>query len=148
DGNPTARYLFADNGTTPLAKLGAGADSGQPYWYLADRVGNVRQVTDGAGNLRWKYSYDQVSVATASSPNGQAGQADRWRAAGEEWEKVGRNDNEGLYYQGAGRHVSPVTGHSLGGDPRLLASGDYDPGRNSGYNPTKVGPGGAGDALN
>jgi YD repeat-containing protein len=126
----TARYLRGDGDGLPLAQL---TPAGQVQWYWGDRDGNVRQVTDGVLHVVQYYQYSSNGVGT---PMVAGATSDRWRGQGQEYDVSAKL----TYRQGV--HTDPATGRTLGADARKLATGDWNPTRNTGYGPTSIDNGG------
>jgi RHS repeat-associated protein len=106
------RYLRGDAMDQVFARIGA---NGAAAWYLTDRLGSVRDVTDAAGAVQDHIDYDGFgNVPTETNP----AFGDRYKYTGREFD-----GDTGLQYNRA-RYYDPKTGRWTSGDPLEFAAGD------------------------
>lgn len=99
-----------------FARIGQGGNVG---WYLEDRLGSVRDMTDGAGVLKVHLDYDSWGAVTAES-GPDTSFDDRYQFTRREW------DSEiGLQYS-RGRTYSPELHRWLQQDPLGFSAGDVN----------------------
>ena len=92
----------------------AYTNNGQMYFYHADGLGSVRIITDSAGSVTRRYSYDAYGNITASI-------IDRpYTYTGREYD-----DETGLYYY-RNRYYDPKIGRFISKDPIGFAGGDVN----------------------
>jgi RHS repeat-associated protein len=121
------RYVWGDDGGPPLARVSAGTAA--VAWYLPDREGSVRNLTDNSGVVQDTITYDGFgNVASESSSSF----SDRYKYAGGEYDK-----ETGLQHDGA-RYYDPATGRWLQQDPIGFLAGDPNLYRFVGNDPTNV----------
>jgi RHS repeat-associated protein len=111
-GSLTYRYLFGNAIDFLLARVDT---SGNPMWYLTDKLGSVRENVDGSANVLDSITYDAYgNILSESSPSN----GDRFKFTGREW------DSEiGQYYYRA-RYYGPAAGRFISEDPLSFAGGD------------------------
>ena len=108
----TMRRLFGDGVDELAARISVG---GTAVWYLTDRLGSVRNLTNSSGTLIGTLVYDgygNVSTDTTGA-NG-----DQYQSTGRE-----RDAESGLQYNRA-RYYDPLTGRWLNEDPIGFEGGD------------------------
>ncbi len=110
-GALTNRYLYGQAVDQLFARY-AGSST---RWYLADKLGSVRQVADPNGAVLDQLAYDSYG-AIASETN--AANGDRFKFTGREYDAA----LEEYYYRA--RYYDPSTGRFLSEDPLGLAAGD------------------------
>jgi RHS repeat-associated protein len=125
-----ARRLYGDGTDQVTARI---VSAGQPNpgagWYLADRQGSVRNLTDGSGALQATLSYDGYGrVLTDSNPTYH----DRYQYTGRE-----RDAETGLQYNSQ-RYYDPNTGRWTSQDPLGFGGGDANLYRYVGNGPTNA----------
>jgi RHS repeat-associated protein len=107
------RYVRPD-GTDALAAR-VTASSSAVAWYLTDRQGSVRALTDNSGVVQDQLTYSGYGVLlTESDPSF----GDRYKYTGREWDGV-----TGLQYNRA-RYYDPSTGSWVSEDPKGFGAGD------------------------
>ena len=112
DGLLKTRYLYGPGIDELFARIGSGED---PQWYLADRLGSVRQIVDGAGTILDEISYDSFgNILTETGP----AQGDRFKFTGREY-----SPELGIYYYRA-RWYDPSSGRFISQDPIGFSAGD------------------------
>src|SRR5262249_6041282 len=111
-GGVVARYLLGAKTDSLLARW---RPQDGLAWYLADREGSVRDVTDGAGSAVVNHIEYSSFGQVLSESNAAAG--DRFLYTGREYEA-----ELGLYYYRA-RFYDPSSGRFLSQDPLGLESG-------------------------
>jgi RHS repeat-associated protein len=106
--------------------LGRVDSSGNTMWYLTDKLGSVRENTDGNGNVLDSITYDTYgNILAENHPTS----GDRFKFTSHEW------DSEiGQYFYRA-RYYSPTDGRFESEDPKGFAAGDNDLYRYVGNNP-------------
>jgi RHS repeat-associated protein len=110
-GSLTTRRIYGDGMDQPLARI---SGSGEIGWYLTDRLGSVRVITDGTGAAIDRINYDAFGAITSES-NPAAG--DRFKAFGYQY------DQESRLYWVMARYFDPETHIFLSQDPQGLAAG-------------------------
>jgi RHS repeat-associated protein len=105
------RYLY---GPAVDALLARTDTSGVTDWYLADRLGSVRDIVDLSGNVVYHTGYDSFGNKVSSSGSG----GDRFGFTGREHDAA-----LNLYYNRA-RFYDPATGRFLSKDPSGFSAGD------------------------
>src|SRR5882724_13105122 len=86
-------------------------------WYFTDKLGSVRENTDGNGNVLDSITYDTFGNILAET---HPASGDRFKYTGREW------DSEiGQYFYRA-RYDSPTDGRFESEDPLGFSSGDTD----------------------
>ena len=114
EGLLKTRYLYGPGIDELFARIGTGED---PQWYLADRLGSVRQIVDGAGTILDEISYDSFGgILSESNPN----QGDRFKFTGREY-----SPELGIYYYRA-RWYDPSEGRFISQDPIGFSAGDVN----------------------
>src|SRR5262249_28874723 len=106
------RYLHGDKVDQLFARIGADGTAG---WYLTDRLGSVRDITDASGVVQAQINYDGFGNVTFES-NPAFG--DRYKYTGREFD-----GETGLQYNRA-RYYDPTTGRWISQDPLGFAAGD------------------------
>lgn len=123
-GGVTARRVFADGFDT----LGVRVDAAGAGWYLADRQGSVRLVTDGTGAVTGGRSYTGFGAEASEAGTG----LDRYGWTGREVDDAtGLQFNRARWYDAGG-------GRWLGEDPARWAAGDANLYRYAGNGPTNA----------
>ena len=112
--NIQARYLFDDG---PDALLARSLTAGGTDWYLADKLGTVRDLVDVGGSLLNHVDYDSFGGVRAQTDTGQG---DRFLFAGREYEA-----ESGLYFNRA-RYYDPGLGRFISEDPTGFDGGDLN----------------------
>ena len=108
------RYLYGPGIDDLFARIGTGED---PQWYLADRLGSVRQIVDGAGTILDEISYDSFGgILSEANP----AQGDRFKFTGREF-----SPELGIYYYRA-RWYDPGSGRFISQDPIGFSAGDVN----------------------
>src|SRR5262249_59928374 len=105
------RRLFGDGVDQPAARISA---AGAAAWYLADRLGSVRNLVDGSGTLLNTLTYDGYGnrLSESSPANG-----DRYGYTAREW------DSETSLQFSRGRYYNPSTGRWQEEDPIRFNAG-------------------------
>ena len=127
-GSLARRYLYTRAVDEVFARLADSQQNGQLElsWYLADRLGSVRQQVQTDGTILNEINYDSFgNVVTETNP----AEGDRFKYTGREYD-----DLTGLYYYRA-RWYDARTGKFLSEDPLGFAAGDYNLGRYVGNDP-------------
>jgi RHS repeat-associated protein len=101
--------------------------SGTVAWYLTDRLGSVRVLTDSTGAVIDLINYDGFGNIISES---NAANSDRYLFTGREFDRV-----TGLQYNRA-RYYDPTTGRWTTEDPTGFAGGDANLYRYAGNDPT------------
>ena len=122
-GTLEERYLYGPAVDSLLARTDA---SGVTDWYLADRLGSVRDVVDVSGNVVYHNGYDSFGNNISTSGTG----GDRFGFTGREHDSA-----LNLYYNQA-RFYDPATGRFLSRDPIGFEAGDANLYRYVGNGPT------------
>ena len=114
EGLLKTRYLYGPGIDELFARIGTGED---PEWYLADRLGSVRQIVDGAGTILDDIVYDSFgNVLSESNP----AEGDRFKFTGREF-----SPELGIYYYRA-RWYDPGSGRFISQDPIGFRAGDVN----------------------
>ena len=88
DGELQTRYLYGPGIDELFARIGTGEED--PQWYLADRLGSVRQILGASGAVLDEISYDSFGgILSESNPS----QGDRFKFTGREY-----SPELGIYY--------------------------------------------------
>ena len=105
------RRLFLDSVDSVTARISA---SGTVAWYLTDRLGSVRVLTDASGAVIDRITYDGFgNIIAETNPSA----SDRYLWTGREFDRV-----TGLQYNRA-RYYDPTTGRWTSEDPFGFAGG-------------------------
>jgi RHS repeat-associated protein len=114
NGSLTYRYLILPGSQAPIAR---DDSSNAVSWYLTDRLGSVRQLTDTSGTVLDAVNYDSFGkVLSETSPaNG-----DRFKFAQMEY-----SPGLGEYHAGA-RWQNPASGRFDSEDPISFAGGSFN----------------------
>jgi RHS repeat-associated protein len=114
DGNSQlqTRRLYLDTVDSVFARISSG---GTAAWYLPDRLGSVRDITDNTGAVIDHIDYDGFGNVTNET---QSGNGDRYKWTGREFDsETGLQYNRARYYlPGAGRWTTQ--------DPIAFRAGD------------------------
>ncbi|HEV3256345.1 MAG TPA: polymorphic toxin-type HINT domain-containing protein, partial [Gemmataceae bacterium] len=105
------RYLRGDIVDQLFARIGSGGAA----WYLTDREGSVRNLTDSSGTLQDTIAYDAYGNVTSES-NSTAGGAYKYTGL--------RSDSETGFLATPNRYYNPATGSWVGQDPAGFKAGD------------------------
>lgn len=120
------RYLHGDQVDQLFARIAA---NGTAAWYLTDRLGSVRDITDGSGVVQDHIDYDGFgNVVNETNP----AFGDRYKYAGRELDS-----ETGLQY-GHARYYDPTTGRWISQDPLGFAAGDSNLYRYAHNSPTNA----------
>lgn len=92
---------------------------GIKYFYHADGLGSIVAITDSAGSVVNRYSYESFGMVTATDPTFP----NAYTYTAREWDK-----EFGLYYYRA-RYYDPLEGRFTSKDPIGFAGGDGDRGQ-------------------
>jgi len=112
NNNLVTRRLFLNTVNSVTARITA---SGTVAWYLTDRLGSVRVLTDNTGSVIDEINYDAYgNILTQTNPAA----SDRYLWTGEQFDAV-----TGLQYNRA-RYYDPTTGRWTTEDPLGFAAGD------------------------
>ena len=120
DGDGITQELSGGNVTASLWSGGSNGfvqrtDASGTMVPLTDVQGSVIALSDASGNLLTQYSYDPFGNTTATG-----------LASGNEFQYIGReNDQNGLYYLHA-RYYSPAMGRFISEDPLGFAGDDVN----------------------
>ncbi len=115
----TSRYLYTRAVDEVFARLADDQQNGQLElsWYIADRLGSIRQQVQTDGTILNEINYDSFgNIVTETNPSA----GDRFKYTGREYD-----DLTGLYYYRA-RWYDATTGKFLSEDPLGFAAGDYN----------------------
>ena len=112
--NLETRYMFGDELDALIAR---SRPTGETDWYLADKLGTVRDLVDSHGILLNHVDYDSFGGVRAQSDSGQG---DRFLFTGREY-----CDETGLYYY-RGRYYDSGLGRFVSEDPTGFAGGDFN----------------------
>jgi RHS repeat-associated protein len=122
----TMRRLFGDGVDQLAARISSG---GTVAWYLTDRLGSVRNLTNSSGTLLGTLVYDGYGNVTTDT-SGANGDQDQW--TGRE-----RDAESGLQYN-RGRYYDPPSGRWLSEDPIGFEGADGNLFRYAKNNPTNA----------
>lgn len=123
-GNVTVRYLYGQAVDQLLARTDSG---GTTAWYLTDKLGTVRDITNTSGTVIDHLAYDSFGkVTNETSPSN----GDRFKFTGREYDA-----ETGLLYYRA-RYYDVVIGRFVSQDPKSFAAGDPNLYRYVGNGPT------------
>lgn len=120
----TTRYGYTDNLDDIISTVNA---SGAASWYLSDRIGSVRDITDSSGTPLNHIDYTAFGAIT-SETNPTYGSRHRWTARE-------RDIETGLQYNRA-RHYDVTTGRWSTEDPIRFLAGDANLYRYAANSPT------------
>jgi RHS repeat-associated protein len=125
-----ARYLRGDQIDNLIARIVTSGSTPTASWYLPDRLGSIRNITDANGNPVDTITYDGFGNVT-NETNTTAG--DRWKFTGRELDnETGLQFNRARYYNGPdGRWTSQ--------DPLGFGAGDENLYRYVDNSPTNAG---------
>jgi RHS repeat-associated protein len=113
EGELQTRYLYGPGIDELFARIGTGEED--PQWYLADRLGSVRQIVGASGAVLDEISYDSFGgILSESNPS----QGDRFKFTGREY-----SPELGIYYYRA-RWYDPGSGRFISQDPIGFSAGD------------------------
>ncbi len=113
----TSRYLYTRAVDEVLARLEDDQGVQDLAWYLADRLGSVRQQVQTDGTILNEINYDSFgNILNETDP----AEGDRFKYTGREYD-----DLTGLYYYRA-RWYDATTGKFLSEDPLGFAAEDYN----------------------
>ncbi len=112
--NLETRYMFGDELDALIAR---SRPTGETDWYLADKLGTVRDLVDSHGTLLNHVDYDSFGGVRTQSDSGLG---DRFLFTGREY--CGAT---GLYYY-RGRYYDPDLGRFISEDPTGFAGGDFN----------------------
>ncbi|HKM56875.1 MAG TPA: RHS repeat-associated core domain-containing protein, partial [Isosphaeraceae bacterium] len=134
NNNLVTRRLFQSAVDAVIARISA---SGTVAWYLTDRLGSVRVLTDNTGSVIDEINYDAYgNILTETNPSA----SDRYLWTGQQFDAL-----TGLQYNQA-RYYDPATGRWTSEDPIGFAGGDTNLYRYVGDDPVnKVDPSGLAD---
>jgi RHS repeat-associated protein len=114
DGLLKTRYLYGPGIDELFARIGSGED---PEWYLADRLGSVRQIVDATSAVLDEITYGSFGgILSESNPS----QGDRFKFTGREY-----SPELGIYYYRA-RWYDPSSGRFISQDPIGFSAGDVN----------------------
>jgi RHS repeat-associated protein len=117
------RRVYLDGEDQPAARVSGGAVA----WYLVDRQGSVRDITDGSGAVQDHLGYDAFGRLVSES---NAAFGDRYKYTGREYDS-----ETGLQYNRA-RYYDAGTGRWTSQDPLGFGAGDANLYRYVGNHPT------------
>jgi RHS repeat-associated protein len=109
------RYLRGDQIDQLIARVVTSGSTPAASWYLADRLGSIRNITDANGNTIDTITYDGFGNVT-NETNASAG--DRWKFTGREFDS-----ETGLQYNRA-RDYNAADGRWTSQDPLGFGAGD------------------------
>ena len=110
--NLAMRYVRGDAIDALFARIGADNNA---YWYLTDRLGSIRNVTDNAGVVKDTLTYSAFGSITSESDANFRG---RYAWTSREWDK-----EMDLQYNRA-RYYHPMLGRWMSQDPMGFEAGD------------------------
>ncbi|MCC6509136.1 MAG: hypothetical protein IT423_08520, partial [Pirellulaceae bacterium] len=126
NGNMLARYVPGEGTDELLARYRPGEGTS---WYLEDRLGSVRNLTDSSGVVVDTLEYDSFgNVLSETNP----ARGDRFKFTGREFDSA-----TGLYYNRA-RYYDPQTGEFISEDPLVFGGGDANLQRYAGNDPVNA----------
>ncbi len=125
-GQLLAQYLPGDDTDQLLARYRTGEGVS---WYLTDRLGSVREITDNTGAISDRIAYDSFGNVTSET---NPARGDRFKFTGRELDSV-----SGLYYYRA-RYYDPKLGVFVGEDPLVFGGGDSNLRRFVGNDPVNA----------
>jgi RHS repeat-associated protein len=111
--NLLVRYVNGDSVDQHAARVIIGGANAGVAWYLTDRQGSVRNLTDSGGTLQDTIVYDGWGNVTSES---NAAFGDRYKWTGREADTTGLQYNRGRYYD-------PKTGRWTTPDPMGFGAG-------------------------
>jgi RHS repeat-associated protein len=106
--------MYGDRVDEVFSRTSAG---GTAAWYLTDRLGSVRGMTDGTGAAQVTVVYDGFGVVTSNS---NSSFTDRYTFTGREYDAA-----LGMQFNRT-RWDAPVTGSWVTQDPSQFGGGDYN----------------------
>src|SRR6266849_4582308 len=108
------RRLYLDTVDSVFARISSG---GTAAWYLPDRLGSIRDITDNTGTVIDHLDYDGYGIATET----QSANGDRYKWTGREFDsETGLQYNRARYYgSGVGRWTTQDPIGFQGGDSNL-----------------------------
>ena len=122
----TTRFLDGDSVDQVFARIDSALG---PAWLLADKLGSIRDVTDGTGALRDNIQYNafgqvtsQTQYSSGGSPTPTTPQNDQWSGL-YSYAGMVRDAATGLYHDDA-RDYSSIMGRFVEQDPMGFAAGD------------------------
>ena len=128
-GNMRRKYVYGVDIDEPVRMTGSGTN----YYYHADALGSITEITGSTGALVESYTYDVYGAPTIYNSSGAVTNAS---AIGNRRFFTGRNrDGETGLYNLRNRCYSPTLGRFMQTDPSGLAGGDLNLYRYCGNNP-------------
>jgi RHS repeat-associated protein len=112
--NLETRYMFGDELDALIAR---SRPTGETDWYLADKLGTVRDLVDSHATLLNHADYDSFGGVRAQTDSSQG---DRFLFTGREY-----CDETGLYYY-RGRYYDPGLGRFISEDSTGFEGGDFN----------------------
>ena len=110
-GTQTARYLQG----TAIDEILAREVSGTTSWYMPDRLGTIRDISDNTGAVIDHIDYNAFGTVKAESAP----------SAGDRWKYTGRElDTETGLYQYRARYYDSAAGRFVGQDRTGYSAGD------------------------
>jgi RHS repeat-associated protein len=110
-----ARYLRGDQIDNLIARIVTSGSTPAASWYLPDRLGSIRNITDANGNPIDTITYDGFGNVTNET---SASNGDRWKFTGREFDtETGLQFNRARYY-------APFDGRWTTQDPLGFAGRD------------------------
>jgi len=112
--NPETRYMFGESMDELFARSNA---AGVTDWFLTDRLGTLRDISNGTSGVVAHVDYDPYGIVLAETDPSQSG---RFMFTGREHEGV-----SGLYNYRA-RYYDPALGRFVSEDPMGFDAGDLN----------------------
>jgi RHS repeat-associated protein len=106
------RYVLGDAMDQLIARISSG---GMAAWYLTDRLGSMRNITDNSGSLIDTITYDGFGNINTESQSSNGGRF--------KWTSREADTETGLQFNRA-RYYDPRTGRWTSQDPMTFAAGD------------------------